>query len=175
MNFKKLLSDLGGWLLSGLTILGIIIIYAGIEAEETNMYFVAVGIVLILPLLIFIINVKIRSDKMEDDESKRINDLLQNGDIVTVRLDNLEIKSNSYQQEIEVGSGYRTRNEYIDVNHNVVLIEVPYKNETIKYNLHIDMDSTKLKMHFAVKKETELFVDPENPNNNYLDLQFLED
>ena len=181
MNLKKILSDFGSWIFAGLTFLGFIIIYAGIGGRgryrstgETNFYFVAVGIFLILPFLIYMLKTKILLKKSEDEESKRITDLISTGDKVIVNLDNLEIQSNSYKQEIEVGSGYSTRNEYIDVNHNVILINVPYKNESIKYKLNIDMDTTRLKMHFAIKQETELYIDPKNPNNNYLDLKFLE-
>lgn len=181
MNIKKILSDFGSWIFAGLTFLGFIIIYAGIGGRgrykatgETNFYFIAVGIVLILPYLIYMLKTTIHFNKAEDEESKRIADLIRTGDKVIVNLDNLEIHSNSYKQEIEVGGGYNTRNEYIDVNHNVILIDVPYNNDSIKYKLNIDMDTTKLKMHFAIKKETELYVDSTNPNNNYLDLRFLE-
>ena len=181
MNIKKIVSDFGSWIFAGLTFLGFIIIYSGIggrgrykATEETNLYFVAVGIILILPFLIYMLKTKILLNKVEDEESKRIADLIKTGDKVIVNLDNLEIQSNSYKQEIEVGSGYNTRNEYIDINHNVILIDVPYNNDSIKYKLNIDMDTTKLKMHFAIKKETELYVDSTNPNNNYLDLRFLE-
>ena len=181
MDIKKILSDFAGWIFTGLTLFGFLLIYVGIGARgryraggETNFYFVAVGIVLILPFLIYMLKTKILLNKEEDEESKRIADLIRTGDRVIVNLDNLEIQSNSYKQEIEVGSGYNTRNEYIDVNHNVILIDVPYNNDSIKYKLNIDMDTTKLKMHFAIKKETELYVDSTNPNNNYLDLRFLE-
>ncbi|WP_323789761.1 hypothetical protein [Psychroserpens sp.] len=181
MNFKKILSDFGSWIYAGLTFLGFIIIYAGIGGRgrykatgETNFYFVAIGIILILPFLIYMLKTKILLSKTDNEESNRINDLIRTGDKVIVKLDNLEIKSNSYKQEIEVGSGYKTRNEYIDINHNVILIDVPYKNDSIKYKLNIDMDITKLKMHFAIKKETRLYIDSTNPNNNYLDLRFLE-
>ncbi|MCF1192030.1 hypothetical protein LRR18_10590 [Mangrovimonas sp. AS39] len=181
MNIKKILSDFGSWIFAGLTFLGFIIIYAGIGARgrykatgETNFYFIAVGIVLILPYLIYMLKTTILFNKAEDEESKRIADLIRTGDKVIVNLDNLEIHCNSYKQEIEVGGGYNARNEYIDVNHNVILIDVQYNNDSIKYKLNIDMDTTKLKMHFAIKKETELYVDSTNPNNNYLDLRFLE-
>ena len=181
MNLKKILSDFASWIFTGLTFLGFIIIYAGIGGRgrynttgETNIYFIAVGIVLILPFLIYMLKTKILIDKAENEESKRIFDLIKSGDKVIVNLDNLEIQTNSYKQEIEIGSGYNTRNEYIDVNHNVILIDVPYNNDSIKYKLNINMDTTKLKMHFAIKKETKLYVDTTNPNNNYLDLRFLE-
>ncbi len=181
MNFKKILSDIWSWIFAVLTLFGFIIIYAGIGGRgryrptgEVNFYFIAVGIVLISPFLIYMIKSKILVHKAERKEDKRIYDLMRYGDKIFVDLDNLKIQSNSYQQEIEVGNGYKTRNEYIDVNQNVVLIDIPYKKDSIKYKLNIDMDTTKLKMHFAIKQETILFVDPKNPNNNYLDLSFLE-
>ena len=181
MNIKKILSDFGVWIFTGLTLFGVLLIYVGIGARgryraggETNIYFVALGIILILPFVIYFIKTKFMLKKASDENADRINKLIRTGDVVIVDLDKLEIQSNSYKQEIEIGSGYNTRNEYVDVNHNVILIDIPYKNESIKYKLNIDMDSTKLKMHFAIKEKTELYVDPENPNNNYLDLSFLE-
>ena len=181
MNIRKILSDFGSWIFAGLTFFGFIIIYAGIGGRgrynatgDTNWYFVGIGIILILPFVIDMIKTKLTLKKSSDENIERINELIRTGDKVTIDLDKLEIQSNSYKQEIEVGSGYNTRNEYVDVNHNVILIDVPYKNESIKYKLNIDMDSTKLKMHFAIKEKTELYVDSKNPNNNYLDLKFLE-
>jgi len=181
MNVKKILFDFGSFIFAGLTFLGFIIIYAGIggrgrynPTSDTNWYFVGTGIILILPFVIYMIKTKLMLKKSSDENIERINDLIRTGDKVIIDLDKLEIQSNSYKQEIEVGSGYNTRNEYVDVDHNVILIDVPYKNESIKYKLNIDMDSTKLKMHFAIKEKTELYVDSENPNNNYLDLRFLE-
>ena len=183
MNIKKILSNFGSWIFIGLTFLGFIIIYAGIGGHskhhltgDTNWYFIGVGVILILPFLIYMINIKLMLKKSSKENTERINELIFNGDKIIIDLNDLEIKSNSYQHEIEVrnSGGYGTRNEYIDVNHNVINISVPYKNELIIYRLNIDMDTTKLKMHFAIKKTTVLYVDKENPDNNYLDLRFLE-
>ncbi len=181
MGFKKILSNFRSWIFAGFTFLGCIIIYAGIGGRgrynatgESNFYFVAVGIVLLLPFLMYMLKTKILLNKAEDKERKRIANLIRTGDKIMVNLDHLEIQSNSYQQEVEVGSGYNTRNEYIDFTHNLILIAIPYNNDSIKYKLNIDMDTTKLKMHFAIKKETELYIDPKNPNNTYLNLRFLE-
>tara|TARA_R110000850_G_scaffold275296_3_gene414410 strand:- start:17 stop:571 length:555 start_codon:yes stop_codon:yes gene_type:complete len=183
MNLKEILSDFGSWIYIGLTFLGFIIIYAGIGGRgrynptgDANGYFIGVGIILILPFVIYMIKIKLMQKKSSDEYAERINELIYNGDKVIVNLNNLEIKSNSYKKEIEVrnSGGNGTRNEYIDVNHNVIRFTVPYKNESIEYRLDIYMDTTKLKMHFAIKKTTVLYVDPENPNDNYLDLRFLE-
>jgi len=183
MNLKKILSDFGSWIFIGLTFLGFIIIYAGIGGRgrynptgDTNWYFIGVGVILILPFVIYMIKTKLILKKSSNENAERINELIHNGDKVIVNLDDLEIKNNNYEHEIEVrnSGGHGTRNEYIDINHNVIRFTVPYKNESIEYRLDIDMDITKLKMHFAIKKTTVLYVDPENLNNNYLDLRFLE-
>ncbi len=181
MNFKKIIADFGTWIYSLSTVVGFAIIYVGIggrgrfkASEETNVYIVAFGIILIIPYLISVLKTKVMKDKVENMEHKRISDLINNGDKVMVALDSLEIKSNSYTQEIEVGSGLDARNEHIGINHNVILVNVSYNEELIENRLDIYMDTTKLKMHFAIKQETEWYVDPSNPNNNYLDLSFLE-
>ncbi len=181
MNIKNILSEFGSWVFAGLTFLGVSMIYTGIGGRgrygpvgETNWYFVGIGLLLIIPLAIYMIKTKLIIKKTSDENIERINKLVKTGDKLIIDLDNLKIQTNSYQQEITVGSGYQQRNEYVDVNHNVILLEVPYQDEIIKYKLNIDMELTKLKMHFAVKGKTELYVDSQNPHNNYLDLTFLE-
>jgi hypothetical protein len=181
MNLKKIFSDFASWIFVGLTFLGLIIIYAGIGEissfnlfENTNWYFVGVGLVLILPCAFYVIRTKLFLNKVTDENIDRIHKLIKTGDKLIIDLDTLEIQTNSYKQEISIGSGYQQRNEYVDVNHNVIILEVPYQNELIKYELNINMELTKLRMHFAVKGETELYVDSQNPNNSYLDLTFLE-
>ena len=181
MNFKKILSDFGSYIFIGLTLLGFLIIYAGFGGRskrnvvgETNFYFIGIGIILIIPFIVWTIKNKLKSKQIQDDKTADIQRLISFGEKITINLDNLKIQSNSYKQEISVGHGTQQRNEYVDINHNVILLEIPYKNELIKYKLNIDMDSTKLKMHFAIKEKTEFYVNQENPRNNYLDLRFLE-
>lgn len=181
MKIKKILFDLVGWILIGLTFLGFIIIYVGIggrgryrPGEEANWYFVGVGVVLMLPFVIYLIKSNLFINKITDENAERIRNLIANGDVITVDLDKLKIQSNSYKHEISVGSGYTQRNEHINVNHNVIQLEIPYQNKSIKFKMNIDMDPMKLKMHFAIKSKTELYIDPKNPDNYFLDLRFFE-
>lgn len=179
MKLKKLIADFANWIFIGFTLFGFLLIYLGTGARgrhksgEPNIYFILIGIILIVPFLIYLLKAHIQVGQSEDAETKRIATLIKTGDRIKVDLKDLEIQNNSYKQEIEVGSGYNGRNEYIDVNHNVILINVRYKNNPIRYELNIDMEVTKLRMHFAIQKETELYVDPTNPSNHYLDLRFL--
>ena len=181
MNIKKLLSDFGIWIFTGLTFIGIVLIYVGLGKRgrydysgTTNWYFVGIGIVLMLPFLFYLIKTKFKLKKLIDEDTNRINELIKTGNKITVDLNELEIRTNSYKQEISVGSGYQERNEHIDIDHNVIILDIPYQDVRIRYKLDIDMEPTTLKMHFAIKKETEIYIDPKNPNNNYLDLSFLD-
>jgi len=181
MNIRKILSDFSTWIFAGLTFLGFLIIYAGLGGRgrfnstgDSNWYFVGVGIVLILPLAFYLIKTELILKKASDENTQRINKLIKTGVKIPIDLDKLDIQTNSYKQEISVGNGYQQRNESVDVNHNAILLNVPFQNELIKYKINIDMEPTKLKMHFVLKGETNLYVDSQNPNNNYLDLTFLE-
>lgn len=180
MNFKNILSSFGSWIFIVITGLGFLILYAGIGGRgrfkipgETNIYFIGVGIILILPFLFYLAKTSYQLAKANETESDRIQTLIKSGDQIIVNLDLLDIRTNSYLKEIEVGSGYRTRNETIEVNHNVIQIEIPYQDTIISYKVNVDMDPTKLKLHLVVQKETLFYVDPKNPDNNFLDLRFL--
>ena len=162
--------------------LGLLCVYVGFGGSgryrfhsiSTDYYFIIIGIVLIIPSIILLVKANMIDKKLKNAEYQRIVDLVASGERLVINLEDLEIHTNSYLQEIEVGSGYRSRNEHVDINHNVVFLNIPYKEDIIHYRLNIFMDVTTLKMHFAIKKETEFYIDPENPANHYLDLTFLE-
>ena len=183
MKVKNILSKVGSWVFVGITMLGLLCIYVGFGGSgryrfhsiSTDYYFIIIGVVLIIPSLILLWKANIIDNKLKNAEYQRIVDLVASGERLIIKLDELEIQSNSYLQEIEVGNGYRKRNEQIEINHNVVFLKIPYKDDIIHYRLNIFMDITTLKMHFAIKKETEFYIDPENPGNHYLDLTFLDE
>lgn len=180
MGISRTLLGIRNLIFYGLSILGGVLIYVGFGGRgklepsgEPNEYFVLIGIILILPKIVRYLRFKMLFEKIIDAESKRIRGLIKNGDKIIIDLNKIEIFTNSYKQEIEVGSGYNTRLENIDVNHNVLLIKVIYKNKPIKYRFDIDMEKTKLKMRLAIQKFTEFYIDPKKTDSNYLDMQFL--
>ncbi|SHJ22855.1 hypothetical protein SAMN04488096_11312, partial [Mesonia phycicola] len=98
MNLKKILSDFGSWIFIGLTFLGFIIIYAGVGGRgrynptgDINWYFIGVGIILILPFIIYMIKIKLMVKKSSDENAERINELIYNGYKVIVNLYDIEI------------------------------------------------------------------------------------
>ncbi|WP_143542345.1 hypothetical protein [Robiginitalea sediminis] len=181
MKIKEAFSNAGSWALVSITIIGVVLIYSGLGGRGSwntpggrNYYVFAIGLVLILPFLFLMVKSKFQIRRFKQTEKHRIEGLLSTGMKIMVNLENLTIYTNSYLEEIEVGSGNRKHNKQIDINHNVILLEIPYKDRIIPYRVDINMDPTKLKMHLNLKAETELYVDPNNPNNHYLDLRFLQ-
>ncbi|WP_299188468.1 hypothetical protein [uncultured Aquimarina sp.] len=175
-NSKKILSNLGYYIIAGIFFLGFITLYAGIGGRnrEGSIMFVWIGLLILLPFGIWLLIEKIKERRSENEFEIEKQRLIQTGDKVVINLDNIQINNNSWNQEFIIGQGKYQRIEHRDVSYNYIELEIPYESQTIKYNLHIDMDLTKLKMHFAIKEQTYLYVDTKDINNNYLDLDFLE-
>ena len=183
MSLKNTLSNFASWLFVIITILGLIffIVGSGIRgmrgslgsSDEPNWYFVAFGFLLMVPFIIFLIKIIFDTNKTDSEEEERIQNLKNSGHKILVDLTTLEIQTNSCQKEIKEGRSFNSRNTRIEVEHNVALLSIPYKDIIVDYKLNIYMDSEKLKMFFALKENTFFYVDPKNLNNNYLDLSFL--
>lgn len=171
INLKETLNGLFSYLLAGIFLLGFLFFWVGIDG---NKLFVGIGTLILLPFAIwfFIQNRKLK--KLENENEIEIENLKKYGEKIIVNLENLKIKSNSWQQEVIKSSKYEDEITNIDVNYNMINIDIPYKGENINYCVHINMENTKLKMHFAIKRETILYVDRNDKNKNYLDLEFLD-
>ncbi len=157
------------------------IIYAGLggrgrhnHSGEVNWYFAGFGILLLIPFFVHLLKTKLTSRKANKEKDQRIKFLKQNGDKIIIELEELIIQSNNYKKEVLVGSGTNKRLEDVYVNHNVILFDITYKNRVLKFRIDIDIELSKLKMYFTFKEKTNLYIDSENPSNNYLDLTFLE-
>ncbi|SFR51928.1 hypothetical protein SAMN04490243_2532 [Robiginitalea myxolifaciens] len=177
---KKFLTNLWIWAVIGLTILGFVLLNFVLLGDgrkdvpdNIKPYFLGLGVLLVLPMVIVIVRNNRFIKNAERKETRRKEQLIRTGKKVPVNLDEVKIHTNSYLQEVEVGSGYARRNETVDVDHNVILLEIPYANEVINYRIDVGMDPERLRMHLAIKGETILYVDPNDPNNHYLDLKFL--
>ncbi|MDY8134471.1 hypothetical protein [Aquimarina sp. 2201CG5-10] len=176
LNFKEILSNIGYYILAGIFFLGFFILYAGVGGRnrDGNITFIWIGLLVLLPFGIWFLIEKIKDKKIKKQLILKRKELIRTGEKIVIDLDNVEIKSNSWNQEFIIGAGEHQRIEHRDINYNYIELKIPYGRQKIKYNLHIDMELTKLKMHFAIKEKTYLYVDPSDINNNYLDLSFLE-
>lgn len=94
------------------------------------------------------------------------------------------MKSNEWQEEIVTNNtkygGYNQLAGRGDLNiekvqHSLNVLEtnVKYKGQTIDVLCRVNMDTKTLKMKLAIQEETTLYVNPEKPDEYYLDLDFL--
>jgi len=124
---------------------------------------------------------KLRS---KSNESK-LKDFKSKADKVKIDLTQASIKTNKWTDEIVTdNSNYAGLNQLtgnsernidkIDRTVNSVNVEFKYKGETINHTTNVLMDSDNLKIHLAIQKETILYIDSENYENRYLDLEFID-
>ena len=95
------------------------------------------------------------------------------GERIPIMYDELEIKTNSWMQEVEVGSGTQSRNEYVEVNLNVIILEKIHRGHHFKEEYQIDMKPEILRMKLALQNELSFYYISNDFNDNFLDLEFL--
>jgi Mn2+/Fe2+ NRAMP family transporter len=170
INVREKLIRFLGYILASIFFLGFIILYVGLDG---NLLFVGIGILILLPFVIWFLILNLKEKKLNTEEKAEIQKLKKYGEKIIVNLENVKINSNSWKQEVRKTSRYEDEVSHVDINLNSIEIKIPYRSEFINYSIHINMETTKLKMHFAIKRETILYVDLKDKNKNYLDLEFL--
>jgi hypothetical protein len=115
-----------------------------------------------------------------------IEQLKRTGEKVRITLNNAEVKSRSYKQEIaneDLPSRIEMLDALYDSNRNYKTQEVQqtyivfykqYKGETYKFISQATTQNTgAVKMYIDRQKGIDLYIDPKNPNNYYFDLPFV--
>lgn len=191
MKFKDFLNSLKTYCLVGVIYIGFLAILAGLGYRgrwkpmgEINPYFVAFGIVLIIPLIYWVIKTKLEDRLQNAKNEKRIKKLKQIGQKIEIDLDKVKINSRSWQEKIitdntryaglneAVGRGDRNF-KLVNRTLNRISLKKTINGRTITYRESIRMDTDNLKIHLALKKKTFLYIDPSDGKNIYLDLEFL--
>ncbi|WP_426065384.1 hypothetical protein [Flavobacterium sp. DSP2-3-1] len=170
INLREKLNGIFGYFLVGIFFLGFIILNVGLDG---NLLFVGIGTVILLPFIVWFLILNLKEKKLGTEKKAEIQKLKKYGEKIIVNLENIKINSNPWRQEIRKTSRYEDKITQVDINYNLIEMKIPYRSEFINYSLHIDMETTKLKMHFAIKRETILYVNIKDKNKNYLDLEFL--
>ena len=122
------------------------------------------------PFAFWFMVIVFKTKKLNRAKEKRIQNLIKHGDKILIDLQNIKILNNSWNQEIVT----KDKLDHVDINLNYFELQIPYKNDKIKYKIHIDMELDKLKTYLALKGKTFFYVDPNNINNRHLDLDFLD-
>lgn len=140
---------------------------------------------MLLPYGIWGLREQLKLKRLEVKYEKALADLKLGGEKVKVDLDSVKIKSNKWNETIITdNTQYAGLNELVGradrnmktvvKNLNQITIKIPYNGKTIRYKANVQMDLDNLKIHFAIQKETTLYIDPLNNRNMYLDLEFLQ-
>ena len=133
------------------------------------LYLALVGIVYLVYRI-----AKYRYQQVEKSVRKDIQNFKSKSNRIQIDYADLEIYSNSWLQEVEVGSGTNSRNEYVQVNANTIKLKKQINNIPFNIECGINMETDILKMKLALKHKIDLYYNPYNPSENYLDLDFLE-
>ena len=114
-----------------------------------------------------------------------LEEFKRNSRRIKVNLENLDILSNSWNEDIVISNdqyggldeiaGYKNHN-IVNVNRNLntIFLDIPVNGEIYKYRIDIECDLITLQMKFAIQKETILYIDSKS-KETYLDLEFLEE
>lgn len=183
MNIKYKLYNIGIYIALATTILGGIIFYIGLERGDFT--FIIIGLAVLVPSIIWTIIWNRKQKKEEISGRIELEKLKKTSDKIIVNLNTAEIKTNSWTEEeiIETGrigmlnqlGGNGDKNiRNVTRNESMVSWIFIYHGKPIHYTIVIDKEVQSLKMHFAIQKETIFYVDQNNPDNNYLDLEFLQ-
>jgi hypothetical protein len=129
------------------------------------------------------------NNQRNDSNSDRlveIERLKRIGEKVRVTLDNAEVKTRSYQQEI-IDEGLPSRIEIIDglydsnrnyktqeIQQTYVVFYKQYSGMEYKFVSQATTQNVEaVKMYIDKKKGVDLYIDPKNPTNYYFDLYFV--
>ena len=116
---------------------------------------------------------KYEKNKMLSESKSEREKLKKFGEKVIVMYDELEIKTRSWRQEVVVGSGTDSRNEYVDVNNNHIYLKKLHRGHYFEQELIIDMNPEILRIKLALKTELSLYFNPKDLNDYFLDIEFL--
>ena len=181
----RYLKDIGQYIVFGLFVLGIIMVYATLRTGNYNIYILGTGILLIaIPTIVYFIRQRI--DTGTGATTKSIEELKKFGIKVPVNFDKCLIKTNNWTDEVPRYDNSRVEfwNEIGgDADKNVERVE--FNLARIEYTCDINgqrktfvsptisKDETTLKLLLALHKETTIYIDPSDKKRFYFDLEFL--
>ncbi len=172
---------------NGILWLGTILILIGLSISKYNFHLLVPGAILVgissISLKLIKKNEVNKSLSYFQDWKK---ELKTNGLTVEVDFNKCEIKSNNYREEIEKEYSYMSKYEAIDeltgrdtrvfnnVNNCVILFETKINGEKAIFKSPlINEQEINLKILMAEKKKTYIYVNKQNKDEYFFDLEFI--
>jgi chromosome segregation ATPase len=148
------------------------------------MVYIILGLIVLVGYGVLYVIQRQTREKEHEKRRKEIDDFKNQADKVQIDLNQLSLKSNEWQEEIVTdNSKYGGYNQLVGrgdlnietVQHslNALELSVSYKGQTIDVLRRVNMDTKTLKMKLAIQEKTTLYINPEEPQEYYLDLEFL--
>lgn len=127
-----------------------------------------------------------QQNNVNSNRLAEIEQLKRTGDKVRVTLDNAEVKSRSYQQEI-ISDGLPSRMEMLDglydsnrnyktqeIQQTYIVFYKQYNGKTYKFISNATTQNAEtVRMYIDRQKGIDLYIDQKNPTNYYFDLPFV--
>jgi hypothetical protein len=180
MNLKKSLAQITFYLFIAIFLIGIVILYVGIEG---NSMLVKIGISILTPYYLYLGFIIVKAKKSETQNELIKQEYTNSSEKTFINLQKVEIKSSKWIEKMVADNSFEAKLSYlsdtggtnilIKKSTNFVTLKIPYKKSMIEYDIEIGIDLTSLKLHFEAQKEAEFYYDPKNPKSKYLNLNFL--
>lgn len=188
-SFIAHLKDIIDWILIGLLVLGFLIMYGVARADNFNVYIFGIGLALTaVPALTLWLRYR-RDFKGADSRSpQKMGRLKKSGERIEVDLHACEVLSTNW-----TSGGIRYNDQRIQmlnalggdpelnvrpVNHNIsrIIYKTKFNGINMEFiNGPIAKDEHTLKMLLEHQGKTVIYVDRNEPNHYFFDLDFLED
>ncbi|MDM1549107.1 hypothetical protein HX096_14730 [Empedobacter falsenii] len=157
----KVLRWIGYFFLSIILFLGIMFIAVGIGGKhqklEMNPGFALLGVILCLPFVLYVVISNYMDKSPKIDNENQVTSVRKSSQLaLKVDLKNIKLVQNSFN--------------YIDV---IFIIPYPQKNVVIHYKQKIEMEYDNILLWFIQQKETTFYINPEDINQHYIDLEFM--
>lgn len=171
-----------------LLLVGVLLCYIGINTDKYSITLILLGAV---PAGIGYFLIKDTIINYEADERLSYNkwrkDLKDKGLAIPVDFDHCELKNNQYREQVDkeytASSDYmaldalvgRDDVAYNEVDQSVLVFSTEVNGEEkIFYSPTINKEKVSLQLRLATQKTTTIYVNPDDPDSYYFDLEFLE-
>lgn len=174
------------YILIGLFLLGFIFIRSGLGSRyhEGNIYITMIGFALITPATLYLLLLFRKHRRDNKNAIEKLSSFKDNSIKIKVKL-GYEIITNDWTEEVELGTnrtkfwneitGNSLNNVRLEKRHdNTIAISIYYNNKIEKAFYSSGKDPETLKMLLEINEETILYINKEDSNLKYLDLEFLD-
>lgn len=190
MDLKEAFEKVTSNFLLFIIFIGIVLVIVGLKSSTVNWTFITIGAAILIPFSMYMLYTNfVTSEKLKKPSEmyeKHIREFKQSADRVIVNLDKAIIQEkNHFHTEtvvegkaaaLNVIAGYGHHNEEtIKSTSCDVKFTVKYNKRTITLQTTILKDETSVRMHFYLQKETIAYINPYDPKEYHIDLEFMKD